>query len=67
MPRNRPSLTSPCVADRYHAPGERIAEFTFPDGSGGLISFRMTSAGPVVDVYRCDPSIRVLHSAEAQS
>lgn len=56
----RPSIKTPCIADRYHMPQERIAEVTFPDGSGCLLSCRMTAEGPVIDVYRADPSIRVL-------
>lgn len=61
MPRlKRPSLVSPCVADRHSGSGERIAEFTFPDGSGGLISLRTDREGRnIVEVYRADPSIIV--------
>lgn len=58
----RPSIKSPCVADRHHSPIERIAEVTFPDGTGCLVSLR----GPykngecVIDVYRADPNVVLL-------
>ncbi len=53
----RPRLKSPCVADRAHVNGERIAEFTFPNGSGGLISFRMMNGIPIVELFRVDEGI----------
>lgn len=56
----RCSVTVNCVADRYHAPNERIVEFTFPSGKGGLISFRLNANGAeVVEVYRLDDEIQV--------
>ncbi len=61
MSRRRPTLKSPCVADRYHVMHERIAEVAFPDGAGCLISLRTQANGTnLVEVYRADDSIRVL-------
>lgn len=57
----RPSVKTACVADRYHANTERIVEFSFPSGEGGLISLRTLHDGtPVVEVYRSDPNVHVL-------
>lgn len=39
--------------------GETIIEFAFPDGSGGLISFRTTGVGYTVDIYRTDKTVKV--------
>jgi len=56
----RPSVTTRCVADRYHGPTERIVEFGFPDGKGGLIAFSTDLNGEnVIDVYRADQPLRV--------
>lgn len=56
----RASIKSPCVADSYHAPNERIAEFTFPDGSGGLLSLTERPDGcHTVNLYRLDPYVTV--------
>jgi hypothetical protein len=56
----RPTITTPCVADRYHATGERIAEFSTPSGKGGLISIREDETGQViVNVYRTDAGVIV--------
>ena len=58
---SRPTVSTKCPADAYHGPHERIGEFTFPDGRGGLISFRVNALGQaVVDVYRCDPGVVVM-------
>lgn len=38
---------------------ETLVEFTFPDGSGGLISFRTANIGPAIELYRLDPSVFV--------
>ncbi len=54
----RPSIKSPCVADAHHSAGERIAEVTFPDGSGCLLSLTSYPSN-VLDIYRVDPSITV--------
>lgn len=57
----RPSIKSPCVADRHHAPYERIAEVTFPNGKGCLLSLRQMSGAEsaIVDFYRVDEGVRV--------
>lgn len=52
-------------AQKCAAPGERIVQFSFPDGTGGLISLRqfdngITPAINVVEVYRTDGGVRVL-------
>lgn len=55
---NRPSIKSPCVADISHGPDERIAEITFPDGTGALLSVRINNDGKkVIELYRADPDI----------
>ena len=57
------------------APNERIIEFSFPSGRGGLISFRETVAPDpnepattvhtcIVDLYRLDNGITVLSPEE---
>lgn len=52
----RPRVITRCVADRYASQGERIVEFTFPDGTGGLISLHSHGRN-VLSVYRVDPDI----------
>lgn len=57
----RPSITTKCVADSYHAPGERIVEFSSANG-GGLISFREMEDGTLtVNLYRLDDTVKVRH------
>lgn len=64
----RPSIKTPCVADRYaDKRAERIAEFSTPSGKGGLIRVRQNDDGSVlVSLYRLDPGIIVetTHKAE---
>jgi hypothetical protein len=55
----RPNVSLRCPADVHHGAGERIIEFSFPDGTGGLISFRETTQGKRVCVYRVDADIHV--------
>ena len=63
----RPRVTVNCVADTYTGPGERIIEFSSENG-GGLIAFRMRHDGTLlVDIYRTDPTVRVVHDTEAHS
>lgn len=54
--RTRTVVYSPCIADRYHGPNERIIEFAGPgEEHGGLISFRLAPDGRLaVEVYRMD-------------
>ena len=57
----RPSIQSPCGADRHHAARERIAEFHFDQGIGGLISLRTLDDGTHrIDVYRVSPEVRIM-------
>lgn len=61
----KPRVSTRCVANYYARPGQRIIEFSFPDGRGGLISFETDPAGgsfgPVarVHVYRIDTGVAV--------
>lgn len=57
----RPRVIINPVADKHHAANERIVEFCFPDGTGGLISFGVSKNGKKrVEIYRCDEDIEVL-------
>jgi len=56
----RPSVTTKCVADTYHLQGERIVEFSFPNGKGGLISLMLDNYGnPIVCLYNVDKEIEI--------
>lgn len=58
--KNKPTITSKCVANQWSGPNETIAEFSFPDGSGGLISLNILDDGtPIVFVYRTDQKVVV--------
>lgn len=51
----RPRLISPCVANRYAGENERIAEFSFKDGGGGLIALRTLGDGTnIASLYRLE-------------
>lgn len=66
----RPSITSPCVADRGHLRGERIAEITWPDGRGCLVSISTSPDGKAeITIYRADLGlvVRVPHGAETST
>lgn len=73
MRTTRPSLKSPCVADRYHGTHERIAEFHFPNAQkGGLIALREiynpkhgTYDSCEVAIYRQDVGVNVTVEKEA--
>jgi hypothetical protein len=59
----RPTIKSPCVADRHHVGAERIAEFSGSKGNGGLISVReMADGSLIVNVYRMDNKVEVFCS-----
>jgi hypothetical protein len=63
MSRNlvRPKVTLNCVADHYSMSKERIIEFTFPDGSGGLIQFYGSETGENrIVIYNHDVSVKVI-------
>jgi hypothetical protein len=59
--RNRPTIKTPCVADRYVSGPERIAEVHSRRLQlGCLISVRETDAGKlVIEVYSADPGVVV--------
>ena len=60
----RPHVNIRCVADRLHADGQRIIEFTFPCGAGGLITLHTSPTGvPCVAVYRADEPVQVAFTA----
>lgn len=64
----RPTVTTACLADRYHGPHERIIEFSYPDGSGGLISFRTNSRGEnIIDVYNTNGIAQVYTGQKGQT
>lgn len=52
----RPRVITRCVADAYHASGERIIEVAFGnEGAGALISLRTLPDGSHrIEVYRVD-------------
>lgn len=59
----KPRVTTNCPANNAAAPNERIIEFSFPDGTGGLLSFRTLDNGTnVVEAYRVDAGIKVRHA-----
>ena len=55
---SKPRVDTAPIANRYAGSRERIVEFSSPKG-GGLISFRETGAGLVVEVYSQDGSVTV--------
>jgi hypothetical protein len=55
----RPRIITPCVADRHAMKGERIAEFS-TDHGGGLIRVRQSFDGTEIEIYRCDPTVRII-------
>ena len=60
MDRDKPTVNMHCVASNFQAPNQRIIEFGNREG-GGLISFRTLSGGVLeVEIYRCDPNVRVV-------
>lgn len=56
---DRPDINAYPVANAYAAADERIIEFSFGNGAGGLISFRSLRRGGHVEVYRTDPEVVV--------
>ena len=58
---SKPRVITNCVANHYAGPTERIIEYSFPDGSGGLISLFVDSDGnPRVDLYRHDTNVQIV-------
>ncbi|MES2295377.1 MAG: hypothetical protein V4527_18925 [Pseudomonadota bacterium] len=62
---SRPSIKTRCVADTYaDKTRERIAEFSAPNGKGGLISVRQNDDGTVtVKLYRLDDGVGIAAAA----
>ena len=66
MARSKPTVTANPGADQYSASNEKIIEYSAPDGSGGLISFRWmyteaADAGVLqVELYRHDPAVKII-------
>lgn len=67
MPRQtKPNVNLRCPANIGAGPYERIVEFSYVTEGlknklyGGLISLRGGENGLTVEVYRCDPGVRVL-------
>src|SRR5512137_41385 len=60
----KPQVIVNCVASHYAGPSETIIEYTFPDGTGGLISFLTLEDGaPSVSLYRHDPTVKIMTPA----
>lgn len=56
----KPSVTLKCPANAFAGADERIIEFSFPCGLGGLISFSVDKDGaPVVEAYRVDEGVKI--------
>ena len=56
----KPRVITKCVANNYSMPNERIIEFTFPDGEGGLIQFATINGENRVTVYQHDQRVKVV-------
>lgn len=58
--RIKPSVKTKCPANAFAAPNERIIEFAFSNGDGGLIAFRTHDDGSShVSVYRVDENVTI--------
>lgn len=58
--KTKVKLTQKCVASHYEMPNEKIIEFSFPDKSGGLISFITLSDGTNhIVIYNQDKNVKV--------
>jgi len=55
----RPRVNTSPVASRYAAPDERVIEFSSEVG-GGLINLYERNGKLHVQIYNCDPSVRVM-------
>ena len=64
--RGKPRVVTACVANRYTGPEKRIIEFSFNDGTGGLISFKQPRGKRPgrVEVYRTDGQVTVVAPRE---
>jgi hypothetical protein len=59
MSKRKPSVKTKCPAASYAGPLERIVEFSFSDGTGGLIRLAEGDNGNFVTLYRLDGSINI--------
>jgi hypothetical protein len=58
--RQKPSVNLRGPANAYAGPNERIIEFSFKDGRGGLIALREgTNGSATVEVYRVSRGVAV--------
>lgn len=56
----KPRIISPCVAERYNTDrAQRIAEISTKIG-GALLSVRERDEHVEIEIYRADPSVRVV-------
>jgi len=64
----KPKVITRCVANTYTNADERIVEFSFEDGSGGLIRLlqpdKERGRRPRVEVYRTDGAVNVIGPRE---
>lgn len=60
MRSERARIITKCMADRYASPHERIVEFTFPGGPGGLLTFMTNDAGEHIVIVNADADIVVV-------
>lgn len=60
MSRRRATITTRCPANQYAGPTDIIAEFSFPNGCGGLIALRNREKGPRIDIYRTDDGLMIV-------
>lgn len=66
----KPRVLTRCVANTYTGPNDRIVEFSFANGLGGLMRFHYTEgqadqpAKCSVHLYRVDAAIDVVVSKE---
>lgn len=57
----RPRIITNCVANKYANRNERIVEYSFSNGKGGLIAFSLDDQGrPRVELYRHDPEVVIV-------
>jgi hypothetical protein len=55
----KPKVDTNPVADRYSGSNERIVEYSTRSGLGGLISFRETEDGLLIDLYQHDAAVTI--------
>lgn len=74
MRARKPRVILTCGANTYSAPEERIIEFSFEDGTGGLISFRQPSPDAGlgehlgrVEIYRTEGKVLIVAPATVKA